>query len=278
MTWVFLSRNKRQLEKLTEDAEEQEVERMKGFSRLHKVGEYWQLRHIEQYWRETLKHVVVYALWLGTFFRKFYVKAAAQAKFAEIDEDDSGELEGEEIDDLLDWIFQYVQHDDGTPLSAIDRAAERYHFRRRLDPDDDGSITFDELHTCGCTAPAAGSLHCSCSHFNSNTLIHPAPGQVHLRGRTGGALDGAPAGRTQAPPPPAGRLGAAGGVPGQALVQCPQQVTAVPLSRVSSSDAAFVFAISTAFAAKTVPLLLQFPLPSQLRQCLCLCNVHCLRS
>ena len=120
---------------------------MKGFSRLHKVGEYWQLRHIEQYWRETLKHVVVYALWLGTFFRKFYVKAAAQAKFAEIDADDSGELEGEEIDDLLDWIFQYVQHDDGTPLSAIDRAAERYHFKRRLDPDDDGSITFDELHT-----------------------------------------------------------------------------------------------------------------------------------
>jgi hypothetical protein len=117
--------------------------------RLHRWRKepYWQFKHLEKYWKESTDKAIEYAVWLGTFFQRFYVRSAAEAKFNEIDVDGSGQLEGEEIEVLLDWIFQSLTKSDGTHLSTLDRAAEGHHFRRRLDPDGDGQISFDELHS-----------------------------------------------------------------------------------------------------------------------------------
>merc|ERR1711865_466231 len=72
--------------------------------------------------------------------------ARAQAKFTKLDKDGSGLLEGAEIEELAQWVWNKF-HPGGEVIDPDVRAAESSKLLATLDENADGSISFDEFET-----------------------------------------------------------------------------------------------------------------------------------
>ena len=107
---------------------------------------HWSFKHYCSFWRKLVSSTIDYGIELGKSFKEFYSENKAQAIFLETDVDESGELEEDEVDGLLKWLFDQVFGVSPTKEQESDRNIEKEHFRYRLDPDGDGKITFDEFH------------------------------------------------------------------------------------------------------------------------------------
>ena len=70
----------------------------------------------------------------------------ARKKFDQMDADGSGTLEGEELKQLAEWVFESF-HIAGAPLSDAQREKEAAKLKKRLDEDGNGSLDFDEFAT-----------------------------------------------------------------------------------------------------------------------------------
>jgi len=74
--------------------------------------------------------------------------AEAHAKFKELDSDNSGSLQGHEMKELADWIFESFGHvHDSTCEDSFHRREDRLGrtLMKRLDGDGDGKLTFEEF-------------------------------------------------------------------------------------------------------------------------------------
>jgi hypothetical protein len=104
---------------------------------------HWNFKEFCKFWREFVDDTVAYGQGIAQMFHDCYSKALMEAKWLELDADDSGELENDEIDQLLEWLFGVIY---GDTLSEKDLDLEKQHFRGRLDTDKSGTLTFDEVH------------------------------------------------------------------------------------------------------------------------------------
>ena len=68
----------------------------------------------------------------------------ARAKFRELDKDDSGTLEGDELVALAEWIWSSF-HPEGVACSAEEKAAMVEKLLHRLDENEDGRLSFSEF-------------------------------------------------------------------------------------------------------------------------------------
>ncbi len=72
--------------------------------------------------------------------------ARARKKFALLDADSSGMLEGADMEKLAQWVWSSF-HPDGQPLSADELAAESRKLLKRVDANEDGLMDFSEFET-----------------------------------------------------------------------------------------------------------------------------------
>jgi len=70
--------------------------------------------------------------------------ARAQKKFNQLDLDENGALEGNELEALAEWVWSSF-HPGGEPLDEKQTAIESAKLLRRLDANQDGSMTFPEF-------------------------------------------------------------------------------------------------------------------------------------
>ena len=69
---------------------------------------------------------------------------AAMATFDKLDEDGSGELEGDEILDLAEWVWKSFRGPD-VEITEEERAAEAKKILRKVDTSGDGKIDKEEF-------------------------------------------------------------------------------------------------------------------------------------
>eukprot|EP01043_Picozoa_sp_COSAG02_P025405 COSAG02_NODE_1426_length_12664_cov_6.226980_6_plen_886_part_00 len=115
---------------------------------LYKGGilSHWTFKHFCAFWRQVIDDTVSYAIRLGEAFRDFYCRSVAAERFAELDVDGSGFLEGEECTAMIGWILGFLYGENPSASVQREMEAELRHFQMRLDIDGDSRITFDELH------------------------------------------------------------------------------------------------------------------------------------
>jgi hypothetical protein len=114
---------------------------------LYKGGlTHWTFKHFCAFWRQAIEDTVTYAICLGEAFRDFYCRSVAAERFAELDTDGSGSLEGEERTAMIGWILSFIYGANPTANVQREMEVEVRHFQMRLDLDGDSKITFGELH------------------------------------------------------------------------------------------------------------------------------------
>jgi hypothetical protein len=93
---------------LSEEWETKAEENMMQWIELYKDGQLmeWTFKNFCAFWRQVVDDTVKYAIRLGEAFRDFYCRSMASDRFAELDTDGSGSLEGDERDAMISWILR----------------------------------------------------------------------------------------------------------------------------------------------------------------------------
>lgn len=135
-------------ENLNEEWTKKATENLSQWIHLYKGGilSHWTFKHFCAFWRQVIEDTVSYAIHLGEAFRDFYCRSVAAERFAELDVDGSGFLEGEERTAMIGWILGFLYGENPPASVQREMEAEVRHFQMRLDIDGDSRITFDELH------------------------------------------------------------------------------------------------------------------------------------
>ena len=133
---------------LNEEWEKRAAENLVEWVHLYRGGTvtHWTFKTFCKFWREVIEDTVSYAIRLGETFRDFYFRAVAAQRFAELDTDGSGSLEGKERTAMVTWILGFFYGENPPTSVQREMEAEIRHFQMRLDADGDSRITFDELH------------------------------------------------------------------------------------------------------------------------------------
>ena len=82
---------------------------------------HWSFKQYCSFWHRLVASTIDYGIELGKSFKEVYNKHQAKEIFLELDVDDSGELENEEVDELLKWLFGQVFGESISEAQARDR-------------------------------------------------------------------------------------------------------------------------------------------------------------
>ncbi|CAE8643061.1 unnamed protein product [Polarella glacialis] len=142
--WVFseFGRKFKTLEAKKEAIEKQ----VKRFEKMAEGGK-WNFERFESYYESVVADGERFQLKRAEAFAKGYDKSAGAARFRELDVNNSGFLDGEEIIVFASWVFRSFRP-DGNDLTEAQQKAEGQKLLQRLDDkkgNNDGKLSFAEV-------------------------------------------------------------------------------------------------------------------------------------